>query len=525
MPDRPSVSEKVFLGLNSEKLANRGLAILVVYAAVRSLVAAASRPFWYDEICTYIMAHQPSVHSIWSALERAADGQGPAYYIIERAASAIVRDQEIALRLPSIFGYCCLTICIFIFVRRRVGSTYALICSLIPFMTVLFEVYAIEARAYSLVVACIAAALVCYQRASSWRWALPMGMCLALAESLHYYAVFAFVPIGLAEGVRFLRTKGFRIGVWLALLCGAAPLAIFWPLLADFRAYLGVHFWARPTLVALGGMYGWFFGVVSWCAVALVAVLALGVVGAALPVATRKTEIPAARGSMFDEQLLTLALLGLPFVGYAAARIAHGGLTGRYMLPTVLGVPLALGWILPRLERRSLTLLVAFVVFGAGVREGLFWIPRIAYPADLKANAVSIEQLVGTAGHEDLPVAFSDGVEFLAVAHYADPYWRDRFVYLVDPKKELAYTKSDAMDKELRVLRTLAPINAFDFAAFAAQHPTFLLYSDDGREGGDGIDRLDWWPDRLVDDGSSLNLLVSKGSRKIYLVGLRRNSN
>ena len=166
----------------SDRAAVRWLAVLVAYAAVRSVVAAVTKPFWYDEMCTGVVAQQPSVHAIWNALEHAADTQGPAFYLIERAMSTMIPNQEIALRIPSIFGFCCLTICIFIFVRRRAGSTYALICSLIPFTTVLFDIYAVEARAYSLVVACVAAALVCYQRASSWRWAGLMGLCLALAQ-------------------------------------------------------------------------------------------------------------------------------------------------------------------------------------------------------------------------------------------------------------------------------------------------------------------------------------------------------
>ncbi|MFZ0880916.1 MAG: hypothetical protein WA002_15585, partial [Candidatus Acidiferrales bacterium] len=117
----------------SDRAAVRWLAVLVAYAAVRSVVAAAARPFWYDEMCTWILVHQPSVRAIWSALERAADGQGPAYYVIERAASGMFANQEIALRLPSIFGFCCLTICVFIFVRRGAGSAYALICSFVLF--------------------------------------------------------------------------------------------------------------------------------------------------------------------------------------------------------------------------------------------------------------------------------------------------------------------------------------------------------------------------------------------------------
>ena len=55
--------------------------------------------------------------------------------------------------------------------------------------------------------------------------------------------------------------RELRMGVWLALLGGAAPLANFWVLLSSFlEEYMGPHFWAQPSLVAACGIpYGVFF--------------------------------------------------------------------------------------------------------------------------------------------------------------------------------------------------------------------------------------------------------------------------
>jgi hypothetical protein len=44
---------------DGEKLATLGLAALIAYAAVRNIVCAASRPFWYDELCTVAIARHP----------------------------------------------------------------------------------------------------------------------------------------------------------------------------------------------------------------------------------------------------------------------------------------------------------------------------------------------------------------------------------------------------------------------------------------------------------------------------------
>ena len=99
---------------NTEKLAVLGIWILIAYAIVRSLFAAASKPFWYDEVCTLIVARQPSVSAIWRALAQPADGQPPPFYLVERAAAALLHNPQIAFRLPSICGFACTLVCVFI---------------------------------------------------------------------------------------------------------------------------------------------------------------------------------------------------------------------------------------------------------------------------------------------------------------------------------------------------------------------------------------------------------------------------
>jgi 4-amino-4-deoxy-L-arabinose transferase-like glycosyltransferase len=224
--DRFNSLRNLILKLGIERAAACGLAILVAYAAVRSLVGAVTTPFWYDEMCTYIVARQPTVSRIWSALERAADGQPPGFYLIERVFATIIHNEEVAFRFPSILGFCVTTVCLFIFVRRRSRSVYALVCAAIPLMTILFHWYATEARPYSLVVACVSIVLICYQRAPAPGWMLLMGLVFAVSQTLSYYAVFALAPFGLAEFALFLTAHQFRLRVWMALACGITPLAL-----------------------------------------------------------------------------------------------------------------------------------------------------------------------------------------------------------------------------------------------------------------------------------------------------------
>ena len=87
--------------------------------------------------------------------------------------------------------------------------------------------------------------------------------------------------------------------------------------------------------------------------------------------------------------------------------MSQGGFTFRYALPTLLGVPLALGYILPRLKRSSIAAILTFLLFAVVVREGLFWLSYIGHPGSGEAEADSIERLVAAAGHPELPVVVS----------------------------------------------------------------------------------------------------------------------
>ena len=496
---------------NTEKLATLGIWVLITYAAIRGLFAAASKPFWFDEVCTLIVARLSSASAIWRALERAADGQPPLFYLIERAAAAVALKPEIALRLPSIFAFLFILLCVFLFVKRRSGAMYALLCTSVLLITVLYGTYAVEARPYSLLVACIAFALLCYQRAPEPLWLVLMGLSLAAAQALHYYAVFAFVPFGLAEIAFSFKARKLRLGVWLAMACGLVPLAICWRLLRALKESFGPHVWDSPGLRHIGKTYGWLFNTSAFhwhLGFAVAAVLIL--LGALLALAFRGMRAALVADPFFHEYVLAWALLSLPFVALAAIKILGGGLSPRYVLPTVLAVPLAAGYILPRLNRSVVALLAVLVLSVLSVQETRFWISQRGHLGKMISPTGSIAGLVGRAGHPDLPVVASDGLDYLTFIYYAPPELSKRLVYIADPTQAVAYTGTDSNDRSLLGLQSCDPLRVYEFQAFANAHPAFLLYSNGSA--------IDWWPRRLTRDGYTLEVVAADQQRKIYLV-------
>lgn len=500
--------------LGGEKASVISLAVLIAYAACRSLVGAATTPFTYDEACTSIVAQQPGVSGIWRALERAADSQAPGFYLVERISAAIIPNQEVAFRLPSILGFCCILICVFVFARRRSSGAYALMGAVIGLMTVLFHWYGVEARPYSLVVACVSVGLVCYQRAPAAGWVVLMGFVLAVAQTLSHYAVFALVPFGIAEVVLALTTRRFRLGVWMALVCGAAPLAFFWPLLVQFKKYYVTLPFVRPSLSGIIHTYGSLLSVPPPWGVAVFAALSLGLLEIISSfVLTQRAKENGASISL-HEHVALLVLLGLPLVGYAVAKLTHAGMTDRYVLSAALGVPLSAGQLLSKSNRRSIIVALGFLIPLVAVQEASFWISRRGQFIRFASPVASIESLVKSAGYSDLPVVVSDGLEYLPIMHYVKPPEGRRFVSVVDLSASIAFAGDDTLDKELLVLRDFAPLQVLEFSAFAAGHHSFLLYSTNGSHG----DPHDWWVDRLVRDGYIVRVIAAKNRQSVFLV-------
>ena len=507
MPDQPvtqapiSSAPSSLFDLNIKNTSLFVLAMLILYSAFRSICQAATKPFWYDEICTFMMVRQHRISVLWSALRDGADGQPPGFYLAERLPTALIANENISFRILSIFGFLFTVLCLFFLIKKRRGSAVAVLCAAIPLITVLYDIFAVESRPYSLVVACISFALICYQKAPSGRWIILMGMSLALAQSFHYFAFFAFLPFLISEAVLLIAERQVRWAVWLAFGCGFLPLVAFWPLLSRSRVIYGEHFWSLPSLQMAEASYGWYLRTSLPTGMGLTAASAVAVLGTLL-YRIRRGGLQESKGSVsLQEPLMILSFLSLPFVAIAATKLAHSGMTSKYVLSTVLGFPLAVSYALPRSGRKGMALVFSIFLLLLSSQEILFW---SSYHGHFPSPADAVEDFVDSAGHGNLPVVVSDVQEFMPLAHYASPEWKKRFVSVVDPSQAVVYTGSDTGDKELPILASYFPLNVYEFHTFAAEHPTFLLYSSHG-----GLDG-DWWPRKLQQDGYTLRPVAVK---------------
>jgi hypothetical protein len=333
-----------------------------------------------------------------------------------------------------------------------------------------------------------------------------MGAAFAAGESWHYYALLGFLPFEVAELAVLVRTRRIRWGVWLALAVGFLPLFAFWPLLVGVRQFYGSYVWNPPSLFATANAYALLFRTFAPIAFAFVAVLVVVTWWAGEPALARPRMFTGIDD--LSERWTTITFLLLPLIAFLATKLTHGPYQERYVLPTLFGIPLGLAHALRITGRRGVALAAAFIFIAVGLQEAFFWQGAIHDRGRLPSPVQPIEQFVTRAGYPELPVAISDGQDYVEFVHYAQD--AKRFFSIVDPPQAIVYAGSDSVDLELPVLRCCLPLQVYEFHEFVGRYPRFLLYS--------GGTEWDWWPARLVKDGYLMQTLVSDKTRKVYLV-------
>ena len=506
------------LFFEGERGAPLALVLLVLYATFRAVVTCVSSPLTFDDIFTINMARQPGLAALLRALWHGVDSQPPLFDLVERVGSLMPK-AEVGYRLPSVVAFDGMLICVYEFVRHRAGGVAGVVCAALLLLTPLYTSYATAARPYCLAAACIAAALLAYQRASSRRWIVLMALALAAADCLHYLSIFAIIPMAATEMIRSRRARSIRIGVWAALVAGAAPLAVFWPLLAHFRQVFGGHFWAKPTAAALYHLFGnslglpgfWGFAVVALCACALLEPLVLPRRG------QENAEAAAADGGAEYDRILVFFVLVSPLIYFAAARLFHGPFDDRYIVSSMLAFPLALGLILITLNRRMALALALLVLCALASNEASFWHAESANFFRTPSPAAEAEEMIDNSGYAGLPVVISDSHDYLQITWYASPPLKSRLVWTADPAEADKYAGFDTDDRNLPLLATVADLKVRALRSYIATHAEFLLYWAPGGEHG-------WLPGVLARDGCSVTVLTSAPDHFLFLVSRSGNA-
>jgi Dolichyl-phosphate-mannose-protein mannosyltransferase len=404
--------------------------------------SAAHLPFWYDESLTVRLSRLGSVGELWRAVTAGFEFTPPLIYLATKAARLLPGPETLTARIPGLAGFALLAVFLFIFLRRRLGSWFALAAvSLLPLADYTVR-YAIEARAYMLLLGVSAVALVCWQSTAERRSRLApvwLTISVAVALLLHVWAILLPLALVVGEAVEALRTRRVRWGVVGALLA-AAPALVIHPIL--LRASRTVIFGGAAYEPTFDKLYTAFRSAVPRPRVVALMLVVAFVAGWW---SRERGDAPQAAGGLEPAELLAMAVLLLsPLVPYVYAELDAGAFMTRYAmfaLPAMVALTGAIVFALA--GGRPLAGQSAALVALVGV--WLYLPPKIPIAG---SQSAALESLIASSGSLDasVPLVLVNPVDVLAFDDQAPDVERARAVFVADSALALKYTGTNGID-------------------------------------------------------------------------------
>jgi len=346
------------------------IAFLVLTAAI-SLVLSHYSLLWYDE---FLVLWTDSVSSIGQLahIQLACPislhpfGYDPIVFASIRLFGA----GPFAIRLPSLFGYLLMQVCLYVFVRRVAPERTAVFALAFPALNTTL-IYASEGRPYALMLGWFALAMVSWQTAVRRESGRILALVLltaavVMALNTHYFGVLLLVPLCGAELYRSLQRRRLDIPVIASIGAGMAGILFTLPFMKAVHVFHD-HYYrsdgARPSEIAktylsiLPG-YG-FTHRHALIAVLFLAIVALSVLWGCIRQLRRRTiSLPNA------EAVFLILLAGLPFFEYLLTFVLATSLEPRFVHGVLVGVsPLVAIAFIPLLRREIAGRIVLLALF------------------------------------------------------------------------------------------------------------------------------------------------------------------
>jgi hypothetical protein len=479
---------------------NQGMGLIVmcwVFLAATAVRAQHSL-FWYDELLTVKISALPRFSDVWAALRAGLDLNPPFQYLAVRAVETVMGENALSIRLPMILGTLVMSVCLFLYLRRRAPAGLAFAGLTLPWLTEAYR-YALNARPYGILLGAGGLVFLFWSRAAEFKrrgFSLAgLSVSLAIVIATHAYGILILAPIAAGEVVRLTARRRPDWPMWMAIALGITPVALY-PMLSTggsrvpASSTLHVSLWTAPEA------YASLLAPLLWPAL-------LGAV-AVLLFARSGVETSGSEEVPPRHELAALAgFAAIPILAVVVAMLTTGVFTLRYAVLAIFGISALLVLAVPRRSRApaGAALTVIFLGFfttqfaaqlwwasrGAGVELFHLWPARrgvveaAAPVASAPANGESVpgHPLLTAIAPENTPLVVSSGLAFLEIEHYASPKLMARTYYVTDGEAAIRRTGTARFEITYPRMKPLLRLrgNVEPAATFLAQHPRFLVYS------------------------------------------------
>ena len=504
-PVRPSSAVRRALDTFAEFSDRQPAILFSIFSVAYFVVVSAlsyNKVLWLDELITLHIAQLGSAKAIWNALAHAADPNPPLTHLAVLGSLRLFGEHEFALRFPAVLGYWIALLSLFIFLRRRIPTVWALAGVLLSMSNAAFD-YSYESRSYGIFYGLAMLAVLCWSitvgpdRSQTQRRFALWGMMAALAAgiSTNYFAVLAFFPIAGGELVRILRLSGRRpridFRIWIAMALAATPLLIFRGLIQRAIGQFAPHAWNKVSFDQVSDSYLEMVEVILIPVVVLIALVVWIWLLSRMCSHCRGRLRPRWLAKMADrhtyrfefplpphEAAAVLLLMLYPFLGYLVASIHGGMLSPRFVIPVCLGFAITgaiAGYSLFGHFRSA-----GMIAFGVCVAVFLGRISVVGW--DYHEQKLCFYQVLRSlpAAAGDKPIAVADPLMALPLAHYASPAIASKMVFPVDFPAIRLFRGEDSPEENLWAGRNLYALSIVPLADFQKNVADYLILASDG---------------------------------------------
>jgi hypothetical protein len=376
------------------------------------------------------------------------------FHLLAHASARIFGPTALALRLPSIFGFLLMQLCVFFATRRIAGSRAGLIAMTFPALTATLF-YAPEARPYGLLLGFYALAFLAWQTAtretaSRMGSLILLALAIALTLNTHYFGILILIPICLAELARTVVRRRLDLPVIAAIVIGMGGIIFTLPFqraAGEFRK----HYYnaGAISLRAISQAYRSLFVNYTTQPLAiqrvedvLLVLFALALIALCI-IRLRAHTVTLPK----PELVFLLALAALPLFGIALAIFVTHSIEVRYVLAAIIAIAIFFAlavepWLHNRLSPTSVTALLAMCLVLAGLgrvgaerQKSHQEMVLLTIPPVVRAKVLSLP---------DSYLYFQDMGHFeLATYYERDPVIRSRMTLLFSEPQELRYDHHD----------------------------------------------------------------------------------
>lgn len=406
--------------------------ILCIIVVLFGFHLASKRQLWFDEIGSTITLRSLENVSIADSLRQGIDMSPPTYFVIGKFLADVFGYSPHLFRYLSI-GSTCATLLLMFLIAKRWSSAYYGCLIAVTLLHTASLLYLTEGRPYAITVAICALAIFAWDRVDTGReygLILIMALALSAALSLHYYAVFFLLPVGLGQLARDFSKRSVTWAVWVSLVIPVVTLAAHLPLIRAGQAYYGKHAWQNLLKQSAMDLYRFLGHDISI------------VILAALSLFWFMSWTEGAKATQISRErwMIIVGIVLIPIAGHFSGLVVGAVPVARYLLPSVLG--LALLPIMAMASWRPVT-----SVF----RMGILAFATISSLREMRIELISQGRLQIPLGWvrenvsvADGPVVVSNPAHYLQLAYYRESERLPEVRFPDSPEKSVQYTDSDS---------------------------------------------------------------------------------